>query len=55
MTEIKIQVDNELLRATSQPQLELFLQEMVDQLRLKATAQDALASLAEADIVSDPQ
>ena len=55
MTEIKVQVDDELLATISQPQLERFLQEMVEQLQLKAAAHNALEGLQEVDIVNDPQ
>ncbi|MGB3779054.1 MAG: hypothetical protein WA960_11900 [Tunicatimonas sp.] len=55
MTEIKVQVDDELLTNFSQRQLEQFLQEMVEQLQLKAAARDALGSLEEVDIANDPQ
>ena len=55
MTEIRVQVDDELLTTISQSQLEQFLQEMVEQLYLKAAAKNALVSLEEVDIVNDPQ
>ena len=55
MTEIKVQVNDELLTTFSQTQLERLLQEMVEQLQLKAAAHDALEGLQEVDIVNDPQ
>lgn len=55
MIEIKVRVDDELLNTIAQPQLERFLQEMVEQLHLKAAARDVLADLEEIDIVNDPQ
>lgn len=55
MTEIRVQVDDELLSTIDQRQLEQFLQEMVEQLHLKAAARDALNGLAEVDIINDPQ
>ena len=55
MTEIKVQVNDELLTTFSQTQLEGLLQEMVEQLQLKAAAHDALEGLKEVDIINDPQ
>ncbi len=54
MTEIKVQVNDELLTTFSQTQLERLLQEMVEQLQLKAAAHNALEGLQEVDIVNDP-
>ena len=54
MTEIKVQVDDELLATVSRQQLENFLQDMIEQLRMKAAAADALDGLAGIDISNDP-
>ena len=55
MTEVKIQVDDELLATVGQEQLEHFLREMIEQLQLKAAARDALESLRGIDLASDLQ
>ena len=55
MTEVKVPVEDDLLATMGQEQVEKFLREMVEQLHLKAAAQDALNSLEEVDLTSDPR
>lgn len=55
MTEVKVPVEDDLLATMGQEQVEKFLREMVEQLHLKAAAQDALNSLEEVDLASDPR
>lgn len=45
MTEIKVQIEDELAAAVGRDKVEQFLQDMVAQLRIKAAAVDALADL----------
>ena len=49
MTEVKVRVEDELVAAIGQDKVEKFLRDMVEQLHLKAAAQDALESLNDID------
>jgi hypothetical protein len=54
MTEFKIKVEDELVAALGKEKIEKYISFMIEQLKVKAAAQDVLESLSGTDLVNDP-